>query len=292
LKIDGKLTLPGAQQIVFENADTSDNLKLQLWRGFGLGINDATLFYAANGNHSWRDNDGTHERMNLNTAANGGLQIRGTGVSSFGGSLNIVNTNQDANGNTLVLGGPINQASLRLGYHQNYAWVQSHNSKPLVINPLGNNVGIGTTNPRAKLEVNGNFKLRNDGNTATISVDKHEIKFSLSKSKHGEKSAVRWDGDSNWDWNSDICLKQDIEIEQNILGRLMQLDVKNFRWKDNPTPAKKIGMIAQDVQPLFPALVGQMTADNPEDESTLTLKYGAFGLLMSICWKTISDRSG
>ncbi|NEQ15747.1 MAG: tail fiber domain-containing protein, partial [Moorea sp. SIO3E2] len=96
LKVQGKLTvsageiqLDGAQQIVFTNSDTTNNLKLQLWDGYGLGINSQTLFYAANGNHSWRDTNGTNERMVLTTAANGGLTVKGTGNSSFAGSLGI-----------------------------------------------------------------------------------------------------------------------------------------------------------------------------------------------------------
>ena len=99
LKVQGNLTvsagniqLDGAQQIVFTNNDTSNNLKLQLWGGYGLGINGSTLFYAANGNHSWRDDDGTNERMVLTTAANGGLTVKGTGNSSFAGNLGIGTT--------------------------------------------------------------------------------------------------------------------------------------------------------------------------------------------------------
>ncbi len=58
--------------------------------------------------------------------------------------------------------------NLKFGGNTGYSWIQSHASKPLYINQLGNNVilnsnggnvGIGTTNPSKKLEVNGNFKL-------------------------------------------------------------------------------------------------------------------------------------
>ncbi|NEO97099.1 MAG: hypothetical protein F6K56_46265, partial [Moorea sp. SIO3G5] len=39
----GEIKLNGAQQIVFTDSDTSNNLKLQLWSGYGLGINGGTL---------------------------------------------------------------------------------------------------------------------------------------------------------------------------------------------------------------------------------------------------------
>ncbi|CAH0336541.1 hypothetical protein FVB9288_02247 [Flavobacterium sp. CECT 9288] len=64
-----------------------------------------------------------------------------------------------------------NGTYLKLGGNTNYSWIQSHNSKPLFINELGNNtifnlvggnVGIGTVNPNAKLEIsNGAFKVGN-----------------------------------------------------------------------------------------------------------------------------------
>ncbi|NDJ16457.1 phage tail protein [Myxacorys almedinensis] len=68
------------------------------------------------------------------------------------GKLQIIHTSQDANGNAFILG-PADASSLRLGYHTNYSWMQSYGNKPLSINPIGNNVGIGTTEPTAKLMV-------------------------------------------------------------------------------------------------------------------------------------------
>jgi hypothetical protein len=56
------------------------------------------------------------------------------------------------NADSLVLG-PTNASHLRLGYHQDYSWIQSHGNKPLVIN-TSNNVGIGSTvNPIASLDI-------------------------------------------------------------------------------------------------------------------------------------------
>jgi hypothetical protein len=70
------------------------------------------------------------------------------------GSLSIVVPQpQEPSGQILVLG-TTDASNLRLGYHQDYSWIQSHGNKPLLINRLGNNVGIGSTiNPVARLDI-------------------------------------------------------------------------------------------------------------------------------------------
>jgi Chaperone of endosialidase len=88
----GVAQLDGNQRLLFTDTDTSNNLKVQLWTGYGLGINGGTLFYAANGRHSWRDDSGVNERMALTTAADGGLTVMGTGASTFAGSVGIGNS--------------------------------------------------------------------------------------------------------------------------------------------------------------------------------------------------------
>ena len=98
---------------------------------------------------------------------NGSLNVKSTltaignvgiGTDVPGSKLHIVHSNQDPGGNTLILG-PTNQSNLRLGYDAAYSWIQSHGSKPLAINSIGNNVGIGTTNPAARLQITGNVSI-------------------------------------------------------------------------------------------------------------------------------------
>ena len=110
------------------------------------------------------------------TEASGILQIRNyttdlinidfLGKTSIGstdtyGMLSVTTGSVDENtyGNIFISNGT---QSTRLGQTANYGWLQSHSSKPLYINPLGNNVifsrdagdiGIGTTNPAGKLDV-------------------------------------------------------------------------------------------------------------------------------------------
>ncbi|NER81909.1 MAG: hypothetical protein F6K42_20555 [Leptolyngbya sp. SIO1D8] len=163
----GSLTLSGNQKIAFQDVNTSNHLKLQLWSGYGLGINGSTLFYAANGKHSWRDANGTNERMALNTASNGGLTVKGTGASSFAGDLSVKGVSAYFPGHIF----------LRRYSTQNIAYLQARDdsdkqnislrirtqkgdgqsrtiTEAMTITHDGK-VGIGATNPSEKLTVNG-----------------------------------------------------------------------------------------------------------------------------------------
>lgn len=101
-------------------------------------------------------------------------------------SMSLKNQPQTPDGDTLVLGhmskdmsgsqgverGPwedtspsvVHGINLRMGYHQEYTWIQTHgqvsggNRAPLALNPLGNTVGIGTEQPdkRFAMHANGN----------------------------------------------------------------------------------------------------------------------------------------
>ena len=104
----------------------------------------------------------------------------GVNVIAPEGRLHIVHTNQDANGNALVLG-PTGQSNLRLGYHQSYSWIQSHGSKPLSINPVGNRVGVGMSTPDGTLDV-----ARGDGPGGTVVIrgTQRDSHFNFSTDEH------------------------------------------------------------------------------------------------------------
>ena len=71
--------------------------------------------------------------------------------------------------------------SLTIGQNTNYNWIQTWSSKPLAINPIGNNVGVGTASPSEKLNVNGNIKVDNGhlnvGGTSTSTTRYGAVEF-------------------------------------------------------------------------------------------------------------------
>ena len=171
LKVQGNLTvsagniqLDGAQQIVFTNNDTSNNLKLQLWGGYGLGINSSTLFYAANGKHSWRDTNGTNERMALSTAANGGLTVKGTGNSSFAGNLGIGTT--DPGSSKLKVQGKltVSAGNIQLDGAQQIVFTNNDTSNNLKLQLWGG-YGLGINGSTLFYAANGNHSWRDDDGT-------------------------------------------------------------------------------------------------------------------------------
>jgi hypothetical protein len=90
---------------------------------------------------------------------------------------------------------------------------------------------------------------------------------------------VRYDGDSNWDFYSDRKLKKDIVDVEPMLDRAMKVQIRRYRWKDESEEAKhKLGVIAQEVQPLFPDLVTEIT-DRDTKEPLMTVGYSDFGLV-------------
>ena len=79
------------------------------------------------------------------------------------------------------------------------------------------NVGIGTRNPGERLEVNGNVK-----------------------------ASAFW-------YSSDINLKQNIQNIPNALQKIQQLNGVYFQWKESSKDG--VGVIAQDIEKVFPELV-------------------------------------
>jgi hypothetical protein len=69
----------------------------------------------------------------------------------------------------LIKGHTNGNNQLGLGYHttENYGSIQAITQgtipRPLVLNPGGGNVGIGTTDPKAKLDVDGQIRSRSNG---------------------------------------------------------------------------------------------------------------------------------
>lgn len=94
-------------------------------------------------------------------------------------------------------------------------------------------------------------------------------------SQNGGWRGFSYDGDNNLDWRSDRRLKQDITDAEPMLERLMELPMRRYHWKseDGDLGKYEFGVIAQEVEPLFPDLIGE------GDDGYLTVGNTAFGMI-------------
>ena len=149
--------------------DMSGNLSAGIWSGSETWDDQGYLVFAtSSGNHH------PDERMRITEKGDVGI-----GTDKPQAKLQLINSEQDPNGNTLILG-PTDKSNLRMGYHDNYSWIQSHGNKPLRINELGNDtllnlrggkVGIMTDSPQAPLSIQGDGKETNPDSSMHLTND-------------------------------------------------------------------------------------------------------------------------
>ena len=82
-----------------------------------------------------------------------------------------------------------------------------------------------------------------------------------------------YDGDNNLDWRSDRRLKKDIVDAEPMLDRLMQLPFRRYHYKDAPDARSEFGVIAQEVESLFPDLIGK------SPDGMMTVGYTSFATI-------------
>jgi hypothetical protein len=117
----------------------------------------------------------------------------------------------------------------------------------ILLNPVTNsNVGIGTTEPSERLDVNGRARIRlvEDaiGDATPVVVDDDGVLYKSSPSSKRYKQNIR---------------NLDVDPE-----KVLKLQSVRFEWKKNG--AEDIGLIAEEVQQVIPDLVRYNKDGNPE----------------------------
>lgn len=137
-------------------------------------------------------------------------------------------------------------------------------------------VGIGTTTPSSKLHVNGDLRVNStiyEGGQALSSkyaglVHSHNVLYS-SGGRYGlfmqdDDNLVIYDNKlpagQNAIWSrhspSDAGLKQEVETLEGVTEKLRKLRGVSFSWRQKERGTKReLGVIAQEVQAVFPELV-------------------------------------
>jgi Chaperone of endosialidase len=126
---------------------------------------------------------------------------------------------------------------------------------------LYGDVGIGTTSPQSRLDVNGRIA----SNSGLVLTSGNGDAWSIYNNGnlvfyHGTygPSAYISSTDGSYHQSSDLRLKRDITNLYQALDRLLKLRPVSYRLRSAPTNAPlSLGLIAQEVEPLFPEVVSE-----------------------------------
>jgi hypothetical protein len=207
--------------------------------------------------------------------------------STVGQGSNMIDTNASANGSTFMvfrknddtyLGNIRRSATDNAMFvgGNSYLALGSENTERMRITS-GGNVGIGTTNPGSKLYVDGPMGTNYVGifNNTTTSGNVYGIGSSLGTNANNTTSwhfvGVTADinawflyGNGTTSYSSDRRLKKNIETTRDgYLEDLMKLRVVKYNWhnSEDGTP-RELGLIAQEVEEVFPGLIQEHEMKN------------------------------
>ncbi len=242
------------------------------------------------------DNDilGFNARVGVNHIANNNtMNVRGISGDNYyfhtedPNSIGLFSVQGDGNvyvWNKLGIGGvfstPINELDIGGGMVVGTAYA-GNNTAPQNGVLVEGNVGIGTTTPTASLHIKqqtetpsgvGGIRLERPAssqNWKTYIDDVLDYNFAYN----GTLKAWILDTDGSYHNSSDRRLKKNITPLPSVLSRLLELRPMRYHFLDTPDDAtKSFGLIAQEVQPLFPDVVG-------EKNGYLSMNYGALGII-------------
>ena len=153
---------------------------------------------------------------------------------------------------------------------------QTNGNDRMTIEP-GGNIGVGTFFPDNLFHIDGSgifYPVRLEGaGTADWQIGVSNANFFRLFPGGGQWASL----DPNtltWSVNSDRKLKTDITKLESSLDKLMTLDVKRYRYKDRSK--RTIGLMAQDVEKVFPELVRDEQISDENTETVKSLNYSSF----------------
>lgn len=122
----------------------------------------------------------------------------------------------------------------------------------------GDNVGIGTISPGAKLHVAGD--LRVDGSISGYIDVLHSSNRQYVLVMQNDRNLVLYHNGVGPVWASntvvsDSNLKQGIKPISNALEKLLSVHGVSFAWKDETIRTRELGVLAQELEQVFPELV-------------------------------------
>ena len=244
--------------------------------------------------------------------------ITGTTNTYIGASAGAVATNSSntfvgCSSGELITGGAANtiigryngnSGGLDIRTASNYIVLSDGSGNPRGVFDASGNFMVGATTASAKLDVTGDISISNSANAATanffglnaslttqviqaIAVKAAGTDFTLFRGVSNSSTIVfNVFGNGNvTNTNNSYAGISDVKLKENIvdatpkLANLMQVKVRNYNLKSDPS-FKQIGVIAQELETIFPTLVEE-TKDsdvkgNDLGTTTKSVKYSVF----------------
>lgn len=153
----------------------------------------------------------------------------------------------------------------------------------LSVNATTNRVGIGTISPSASLHVNHPNGSATHGIVISNQTDVDEWRIYQQWSSNtlalffNNVNVGNFDDVSGtYTPVSDRRLKKNITSFNTVLDDVKKLNVVNYQFNHQLSNRNYVGLLAQEVQTVFPHLVYQ---NAPEEDDQLTMDYSGFGVL-------------
>ena len=209
---------------------------------------------------------GYSERMRITSSGNVGI---GTSAPTSISGYTILSINNATYGGLIDF---LNNNTLqgRIGADQAGMYVQAKANIPMILATndtermritSGGNVLIGSTTDNGyALQINGSgttpLYTRNtgasSGNFWKVGPDSSNNYLVYNQSNAGVYLA---NGATSWTANSDERLKNINCVIDSALSKLMTLRAVNFSWKSDNSKTEVLGLIAQDVEKVFPQVI-------------------------------------
>ncbi len=200
----------------------------------------ATGNYSIAGVYGTSDAAGAALQGFVNSATGYGLHVQQSNASGFAvyalGGKNYFEKNVGLG--TTTPSAQLAIAGISGNTQDLFAIASSSNARWLVVKNTGN-VGIGTTTPGEKLVVAGNAQF--------TAVTSGTYGSDLNLTAAGVLTTAA----------SDARLKENLEVlnSTSTLEKILQLKPYGFTWIGDPAHRKDVGLIAQDVEAIFPEIV-------------------------------------
>jgi hypothetical protein len=240
----GSLFLDGSAPAISFGQQTRQHLNL--WStSYGIGVQSSTMYFRSGGGFAWF-RSGTHAD-GTNDPGSGGARLA---TMNSGGSLRLEGT-IDIWANVFAR-----------TFSDTDAWAniifQQANGLQGVVEYMTGKGAYRGSGRRIQLYGGGWSRQMNNGT-----------------------NIASYDGDGNWDFGSDERIKKEIEDAEPLLDRVLDIQVRRFRYKDQADDdlKKHLGVIAQELLPLFPDLVTQGFPNDDGGEDLLMVAYTDFGLV-------------